>query len=155
MPKSMTGYGQARGKIGHRRISVEIKSVNHKYCEVNLRIAPNFAFLEKRVVDLVKHFFKRGRVDIFVKDDPSGSGGDSIRIDIPKLKTFYRQLGKAAKAIKISPEIDLKALLAFPQLILTEVEEDLNRFWAGLEPLLKKALRSIEIMRSKSAKSSR
>lgn len=148
MPKSMTGYGQAQGPVLGRRLTVEVKSVNHKFCEVNLRISSSYASLEPRAVELAKKYFKRGRIDIFVRDEKQNGSGANLQIDLKKLKAFHKQLQDSAKALKISPDIDLKTLLSFPQLFLTE-EDDLEKFWLGLKGLLDKAFQKMETMREK------
>jgi len=152
MPKSMTGYGQAQGKIGDRRISVEVKSVNHKFCEINYRVSSSYTALESRAVALAKNFFRRGRIDIFVRDEHQNGMGLPVKIDIPKLKTFHQQLTRAAKSLKIPPEVDLKTLLSFPQMFLVEEEENLEKFWEGLKKLLTKAFESMEKMRQREGK---
>ncbi|MDX1386556.1 MAG: YicC/YloC family endoribonuclease, partial [bacterium] len=152
MLKSMTGYGSAMGVVGSHRLSVEVKSVNHKYCEVNFRIASAYASLESRVVEMAKNHFKRGRIDVFVRGDYQNGLGAPLHLDVKKLKNFHGELIKASKALKISPNIDLNTLLAFPQMVMVEEEEDLNRFWKGLEALLKKAFSNLEKMRNREGK---
>lgn len=147
MPKSMTGYGQAQGPVLGRRLTLEVKSVNHKFCEVNLRIASTYASLEPRAVELAKKYFKRGRIDIFVRDEKQ-NGAAGLEIDLKKLKTFHAQLQKSAKALKIPADVDLKTLLSFPQFFLVQ-EDDLEEFWQGMGPLLEKALIKLEAMRKK------
>jgi uncharacterized protein (TIGR00255 family) len=147
MPKSMTGFGQARGKIRGRRVSIELKSVNHKYCEVNLRIPSRYFILEPRVAELTKTYFQRGRIDIFVRDEGFSGSEAPVRIDRQKLKGFYRELKGAAKALGLQSPIDMNTLLGFPHMFLVEEEEDLEKYWAGLRPLLKSALESLDKMR--------
>jgi uncharacterized protein (TIGR00255 family) len=149
MPKSMTGFGQARGKIRGRRVSIELKSVNHKYCEVNLRIPSRYFSLEPRVAELAKTYFQRGRIDIYVRDDGFSGNEAPVRIDREKLKGFYRELKGAARALKLAGTIDMNTLLGFPHMFLVEEEEDLGKYWSGLQPLLKKALQSLDKMRLK------
>jgi uncharacterized protein (TIGR00255 family) len=149
MPKSMTGFGQARGKVRGRRVSLELKSVNHKYCEVNLRIPSRYFILEPRVAELTKSYFQRGRIDIFVRDDGFSGSEVPVRIDRGKLKGFYRELKGAAKALGLESSIDMNTLLGFPHMFLVEEEEDLEKYWSGLRPLLKTALTALDRMRLK------
>jgi uncharacterized protein (TIGR00255 family) len=149
MAKSMTGFGQARGKIRGRRVSIELKSVNHKYCEVNLRIPSRYFILEPRVAELTKTYFQRGRIDIFVRDEGLNNHDAPLHIDRKKLKGFYRELKEAAKALGLGGSIDMNTLLGFPHMFLVEEEEDLEKYWAGLRSLLKSALDSLDKMRLK------
>lgn len=148
MPKSMTGYGQAQGPVLGRRLTLEVKSVNHKFCEVNLRIASTYASLEPRAVEMAKKYFKRGRIDIFVRDEKQNGTGAGLEIDLKKLKTFHSQLQKSAKALKIPSEVDLKTLLSFPQFFLVQ-EDDLEEFWQGMGPLLERSFKKLDAMRKK------
>lgn len=149
MPKSMTGFGQARGKIRGRRVSIELKSVNHKYCEVNLRIPSRYFILEPRIAEFTKTYFQRGRIDIFVRDDGFSGNEVPLRIDRQKLKGFFRELKGAAKDLNLESSIDMNTLLGFPHMFLVEQEEDLEKYWTGLRPLLKNALESLDKMRLK------
>lgn len=149
MPKSMTGFGQARGKIRGRRVCIELKSVNHKYCEVNLRIPSRYFILEPRIAEITKKYFKRGRIDIFVRDDGYSGNEAPLRIDRQKLKGFYRELKGAAQALNLKSPIDMNTLLGFPHMFLVEAEEDLEKYWQGIRVLLKKALDSLDRMRLK------
>jgi uncharacterized protein (TIGR00255 family) len=149
MAKSMTGFGQARGKIRGRRVSIELKSVNHKYCEVNLRLPSRYFILEPRIAELTKNYFQRGRIDIFVRDEGFSGNEGPVRIDRKKLKEFFRELKGAAKALDLESTIDINTLLAFPHMFLVEEEEDLEKYWVGLRPLIKAALDALDKMRLK------
>jgi uncharacterized protein (TIGR00255 family) len=149
MAKSMTGFGQARGKIQGRRVSIELKSVNHKYCEVNLRIPSRYFILEPRIAELIKKYFQRGRIDVFVRDEGFSGNQAPLRIDRQKLKEFYRELRGAATALNLKSPIDMNTLLGFPHMFLVEEEEDSEKYWSGLRPLLKESLNSLDKMRVK------
>lgn len=145
----MTGYGVIQGKLGHRRVVVETKSVNHKFCEINLRLSPRYTFLEGKIAEFAKTYFSRGRIDILIKDEFSNSQKSSIKIDMDRLKTFYRDLKKAAETLKIPGELTLSSLVSLPQVLLGEEEEDIEALWKQLKPLLKSSFVSLEKMRSK------
>jgi len=149
MIKSMTGYGMARGKVGSRSIVVEAKSVNHKFCEISPHIPSRFSGLETRIIDFTRTFFKRGRVDVYVRDEPSPDAHDSVKIDIPLLKAYYKELKRAAKALKLSSEINLETLLTFPQVVLTDEVEDLEKAWRKIKSLMKAACESLQKMRAR------
>src|SRR3989338_9466877 len=72
---SMTGFGSARGKIGRSHFVVEARSVNHRYCEVNLRFPSRFGSLEPEVSRRIRHLFSRGKFDLFLREEGSGRGG--------------------------------------------------------------------------------
>src|SRR5262249_50441505 len=147
MIKSMTGYGIVQGKAGARRVVVETKSVNHKFCEVNLRLSPRFSVLEGKIAEAAKSFFSRGRSDILNKEESFLPREEAARIDLKKLKDYHQVLKKAARDLKISSEIRLDTLLALPQVVLAEEELDLESLWKDLHPLLKRSFEALEKMR--------
>jgi TIGR00255 family protein len=147
MLKSMTGYGVVQGKLGSRRVAIETKSVNHKFCEINLRLSPRYTFLEGKIAEFTKSRFNRGRIDVLIKEESPNAPKGPVKVDMERLKGFYQDLKKAAKVLKIPGEITLSSLLNLPQVLLTEEEEDLEAIWKELQPLLKASFVSLEKMR--------
>jgi uncharacterized protein (TIGR00255 family) len=145
----MTGYGVVQGKIGSRRAVVETKSVNHKFCEVNLRLSPRYLPLEGRIVEFTKSYFSRGRIDVLIRDEPHPSDPGIAKIDVAKLKAYYQSIQKAARALKLKNSVDLNTLLSLPDVIATQEETDLEKTWGQLKPLLKTSFAALEKMRSK------
>lgn len=66
MIKSMTGFGRCEVADGERRFTVEIKSVNHRYLDANIRMPKKFNFFEAAIRSLLKQYASRGKVDIFI-----------------------------------------------------------------------------------------
>lgn len=149
MLSSMTGYGVVQGKIGGKRTIVETKSVNHKFCEVNLRLSPRYAPLEGRIVEFTKTFFSRGRIDVLIRDENHHSDPGIAKVDVAKLKAYHQILQKAAKSLRLKDDIDLKTLIALPDVIVTQEEEDLEKTWNQLKPVLKTSFEALEKMRRK------
>lgn len=149
MIKSMTGYGLVQGKVGDRRVVVETKSVNHKFCEVNLRLSQRFSVLEGKIAESAKSFFSRGRIDILIKEESVQPGESHVRIDLARLKNYQKELKSAAKVLKISDEVSLQTLLTLPDVLITEEPVDLESLWRQLESLLKKSFVALEKMREK------
>ncbi|HKX11698.1 MAG TPA: YicC/YloC family endoribonuclease [bacterium] len=149
MIKSMTGYGIAQGKVADRRVVVETKSVNHKFCEVNLRLSPRFSFLEGKIAEAAKLFFSRGRIDILVKEEPGAVREVPARVDLAKLKAYHKTLKDAAKSLKIGDEVGLNVLLTLPDVVITDEEEDIEKIWKQIDALLKKSFAALEKMRER------
>ena len=66
MIKSMTGFGRCEIEEDNRKITVEIKSVNHRYLDVNVKLPKKLSFFESAVRNLIKEYIQRGKVDIFI-----------------------------------------------------------------------------------------
>lgn len=147
MLKSMTGYGQAHGKVAGRSFQIEVKSVNYKYCEVNVRLPNAYLMWERAVVELAKSYVSRGRVDVFIREETAAKAPLNLKVDRPRLKVLYQELHQAAKACKVPSDLTLKDLLSFSQAFVVEkdIPED---FWEGLAKLLHQALNALNRMRS-------
>ncbi|MCE9624731.1 MAG: hypothetical protein K8R69_04630, partial [Deltaproteobacteria bacterium] len=149
MIKSMTGYGIVQGRVGGRRVVVETKSVNHKFCEVNLRLSQRFSILEGKIAEAAKSVFSRGRIDILIKEEAVQPGEGTVRIDLAKMKDYHKALKGAAQALKLSTDLSLDTLLALPDVVITEEAIDVESLWRELEGLLKKSFAALEKMRQK------
>lgn len=149
MIKSMTGYGIVQGKVGSRRVVVETKSVNHKFCEVNLRLSQRFSVLEGKIAEAAKSFFSRGRIDILLKEEAVQPGEGQVRLDLTRLKAYHKSLKAAAQALKLPGDLRLETLLTLPDVVITEEAVDLESLWKQLEGLLKKSFVALEKMRQK------
>jgi uncharacterized protein (TIGR00255 family) len=153
MLQSMTGFGVARGKVGKKRILIEAKSVNHKFCEVNLRIPPRYSILEGKITQFAKTIFSRGRIDIFLKEEAQGSPESIAKINLDKLSHYYRSLQRVQKTLHLKEEIHLDTLLSLPQVISVSEEEDLEKTWPALKKLFQSTFVALNNMRKKEGKS--
>ncbi|HCU24795.1 MAG TPA: YicC family protein [Deltaproteobacteria bacterium] len=149
MIKSMTGYGFVQGRLGRRRVVAETKSVNHKFCEVNLRLAPSYLVFEGKIAELAKSFFSRGRIDILLKEESPAGRESASRIDFKKLREYYETLRKAAQKLKIPGELDINTLVTLPQVLVPEEEEDLDSLWEQVAAMLRKSFTALEKMRQR------
>ena len=75
MIKSMTGFGHAEKVTGQQKITVELKSVNHRYLDLNIKMPRKFNMLEGQVRSLMKQYMQRGKVDVFINYEDY-TGGD-------------------------------------------------------------------------------
>lgn len=144
MIRSMTGFGQAGRSACGYRLQVELKSVNHRYSEIALRIPREWLSLEDEVKREIGHAVKRGKVDAFVTIEKEAGGPVSIEIDWAKADS-YRQAAELLKErFGLSDTLTLKELMALPDLI---VFREAGRETAQLaEPLLECVREAVSIM---------
>ena len=95
----MTGMGRARGNVGSSNFLVEIKSVNHRYCEVHTRLPARFQSLELPIVQMVRKKVCRGKVDIWIGEEKSGES--SSPFNRKALGSYYRFLNEIRYQIKL------------------------------------------------------
>jgi uncharacterized protein (TIGR00255 family) len=143
----MTGFGRGSGKAKGVQVSAEIKTVNHKYHDLSVKLPGSFQFLEPLVRDLILTSVTRGKVDLFVKD-LSPSRGREVRIDEALVAEYLKASRKAAGRFKLKGELSVEGLLKLPD-VLTVVEEERKEEdqKAAVLSAVGEALRALEKMR--------
>ena len=79
--KSMTGFGRSEYNDGKRNITVEIKSVNNRYCDINVRMPRKYAFAEDKIKAVIKKTVKRGKIDVSIMVENIAEGDVKIKLD--------------------------------------------------------------------------
>ncbi len=143
---SMTGFGVARGRIGRSEVLVEARSVNHRFCEVNLRFPGRFASLEPEATRIVRQKFARGKFDLFLREE-AATWEDQ---EIGQARKAHHILKKIRKELGLRGEITLSDLLTFRQLIGPAGSPggaEMEAVRRGALGLLESALKGLEAMR--------
>lgn len=151
MMKSMTGYGTATVQAASgRSFTLEVKSVNHRYCDVHAKVPGKLAFLEHDLKRLVKERFERGRFDLYLSLDEFGRESKKISFDRDLAAAYLEQLRELAAHLQLEPQIDLLSLTRMPEVITVESAE-LNEDEArqAVEQALQQALEHLEQMRTR------
>lgn len=148
MAKSMTGFGMGEYKDDKYNISVECKTINHKYLDVNPRLPRKVSFLEDRLRQLVKDYISRGRVDMFIKFDTVSSSGAKLVYDEDLAKQYFEILKRIKDGFDLKQEINPVEISKFPEIVsVTEAEDDEEILWNALRESSEKALMSLSNMR--------
>ena len=117
MIKSMTGYGKSSLSINSREYQVEIKTVNHKYIDTNIRMPRIISYLEEDVRKLIASKIKRGKVDISISFENYSSDGNDIRINTELAKMYIENLKKLAEEENISANIEVTEITRLPDVL--------------------------------------
>lgn len=118
MIKSMTGYGRGEYSDDIRSIIVEIRSVNHRYCDVNVRMPHRYAFAEKDIVAAVKERLLRGKIEVSVRFDIFGESESEIRLNKDLAGKYYSALKElGSKYVLAGNDITLEMLAGMPDVI--------------------------------------
>ena len=125
MVKSMTGYGRAEETVNGCTITVELRSVNNRYLDCNVRIPRLYLFAEESIKSRVQNTISRGKVDVFVTLD--GAGAEEVRVSVnrPLAQQYANALQELAQlcgptAYRITPE----TLSRFPEVLMAEKAEE-------------------------------
>jgi uncharacterized protein (TIGR00255 family) len=147
---SMTGYGTAEGKVGKGRLFVEIKSINHRFSELNVKIPPRMGVLESLIRKQLAPIFSRGKIDVFFKEKESLFGGVAISVDLELARRYQRLLAKVEKELSLPKHRDFLQIVGLERLLhVEEPEESYQRLWAQITKLLERAAAQVRSMRAK------
>ncbi len=125
MIKSMTGFGRANLVQNLREYQVEIKSVNHKYSDVNIKLPRNISYLEEDIRKIVLSKISRGKIEIYISFDNYSQEGKDIRINKEIAKIYINGLKELADEENISSSIEVTDISKFPD-VLTIKNNDNN-----------------------------
>ena len=148
MLKSMTGFGRGEVLLPGKRITVEIRSVNHRYCEVVIRMPRTYSALEEKIRRAIQSRVARGRLEVLVNVVQEEGQETLVKVDKELGLAYYNSLRELGNFLQISAEISAEQLSRLPGvLVLQEEEVDLVEFWGGLETALDEAMQSLIGMR--------
>lgn len=148
MLKSMTGYGKGQCESELYRIKVEIKSVNHRYLDINVKLPRYLIYLEESIKKTVKDYLNRGKVDVFINFEFINVSSVDVKVDLPLARSFKAALEELKEELKIEDSIRLSNLLSVSDILRTEKRDlDDDLVWDTLNTSLKDALEQISEMR--------
>ena len=148
MVSSMTGYGRGEAAGPSGRLAVELKSVNHRFCEVVARLPKGLSALEDRVRREVQGAVSRGRVEVYVTRQESEGPRYGVSIDKPLALAYYNNLKELAAELGLNGGISLDLLGRLPEVfILREAVDDPEGLWGPLAQALEAGLRELVDMR--------
>jgi uncharacterized protein (TIGR00255 family) len=146
----MTGYG--RGECaGEKKIwSIEMRTVNHRFLDIQIRMPRQYNSIEDKIRDLIKGYINRGRVDVFLKEVSEGESSKIVKLDKQLAKDYYINLKELSEHLKISFSPSTVEIAKFPEVMEVEKsEEDLELVWPLLKEAFLKALAEVKQMRVK------
>lgn len=149
MAKSMTGFGMGEYKDEQYSISVECKTINHKYLDINPRMPRKISFLEDKLRGMVKDYLNRGRVDMFIKFETLKSSGEQLNYNEELAGQYVEILNKIKSNFELADEIKIVDVAKFPDVVtISEAEEDEELLWKMLSEALTKCLEKLTEMRA-------
>jgi len=149
MVKSMTSFGRSQSEEGNAHLfSIEMKSVNNRYLDINVRM-PKFIFaLEEEIRKIINKRLSRGKVDVFINYKNYGESDAKPRLNMTLAKNYYDCLKEMSNKLGITDDITVTQIAKFPEVITLEVEEEnLGDILGELTPLLNSTLDSMIDMR--------
>ena len=124
MIRSMTGYGKQSLSIDGREYQIEIKSVNHRYLDINIKMPKTLSYLEDTIKKEISAKIKRGKIDVFITFENNSQEGKNIKINKELAKLYINQLKELAQEEKISSNIEVIEIAKFPDILTIKVDEE-------------------------------
>ena len=153
MAISMTGFGRGEFKNDNYHFLIECKTINHKYCDINVRLPRKISFLEDKIRNYVKNFVKRGRVDLYIKLDLIGSEDVNLKFDDKLASQYVNILNEIKEKFNLQDDISVMSVAKFPDLVkCEEKEEDEDLYWSMLREALDITLEKLGQMRQEEGK---
>ena len=145
---SMTGYGKGVAESAGRKVGVEIKSVNHRFLDMNIKLPRTLGFAEDIIRSEVKGAVTRGHLDIYVNYERESGG--KISMDEQLARDYCTMAAKAAMKFSITNDLSVSALFRMPEVVVVkEEDEDEEAVGKLVEQAVREALNGLSVMRAK------
>ena len=144
----MTGYGRGEGETTLGKVLVKTRSVNHRYCDINIKLPKRLGPFETRIKELIRSQVARGRIDVSLKVDSGEEERVQLDIDLHLAEQYYRALQALKEKLQLKDKITL-ALLAGAKDLITAKEEvgDIEPYWQEMIPILKRSFKEMDEMK--------
>lgn len=152
MIRSMTGFGRAKYDIEGRQYTVEIKSVNNRYCDISVKMPRSISYLEEKVKSEISKQISRGKVEVFIGFYNNSTKGKKITFNNELAQVYIEELRKLAKENEIISEIAVTEVSKLPDVLTITNEEDEELIWNELQNPLKEAIQNFIEMRETEGK---
>ena len=148
MIRSMTGYGRGQGRAEGFAFSVEIRTVNHRFCEIAVRMPREFLFAEEAIKRAVQRHIARGRVDVYVSVTMDGNAPRTVTVDWGLLHGYCAAVDAVREALAIDEGLTLRDVLTLPGVfVVGESALDGERVLPALLAAVDEAARAVRAMR--------
>lgn len=148
MIKSMTGYGRCEHIDESKKIVIDIRSVNHRYCDVSVKVPRSYAYLEDKIREYVSGEISRGKVEVFVYIENYTNDDKVVTLDHVLSENYYNVLTELKETYNLRHDIGLSDLARFSDIFVTrQQEEDKDKAWELVSGCLKSAVNDFVAMR--------
>lgn len=148
MIKSMTGFGRGTSEGEGSSYVVEIKTVNHRYFELNVKMPRALISLEDNMRKIINEKIKRGKVDVFVTQNQLAKDNMEVLVNETLSDSYMKALHNISERYSLREDVSSSVLARFPEvLVLKQKEENIEEVWQGMEPSLNEALDNLIYMR--------
>lgn len=143
MIRSMTGYGKGILEIESRQYQIEIKSVNHRYSDISIKIPRTLSYLEENIKKQISEKIKRGKIDVFVTFENNSQEGKQIKINKEIAKIYIKELKELAQEENILSNIEVIDISKFPDVLTIKTDENDEKIKNEIIQVTQEAIKQI------------
>lgn len=148
MVRSMTGFGRGESGDETKHFTTEIKSINHRYNDIIVKMPKHINYLEEKIKRLTREYVSRGRIEIYISLEYIEESDIDVRVNLPLAKTYKNALLEISNTLGLDDKIDLELLIKFPDILKTEKKkENEEEIWNILQTSILDGLRNLVSMR--------
>ena len=148
--RSMTGYGAAKGSFGGAEISVELKSVNNRYLDCSVRLPRGFLFAEEKIKSAVQRHISRGKVDVYVSVDASGTDAVVVKVNEALAKGYLEAVRAVSQKYVLDDDVSALSLCRMPDVLSVEKQDmDAEAVGDAIAEVTEQALAEFDAMRTR------
>jgi uncharacterized protein (TIGR00255 family) len=134
----MTGFGHAEAVGEKRKLTVEMKSVNNRYLDVNIRMPKKFSAFEAQIRNVLKEYVSRGKVDVFITEETFAEGVGEVVLNTALAKQYMDACNSISSELGIEGQVKITDIARFPDVItVREPETDEEELWAEIEAVVR------------------
>lgn len=146
--KSMTGYGMGENTVEDKTITIEIRSINHRYCDIVTRIPRSMSYIEEKLIALIKSRVERGRIEVFVNISELSGEDTEVVVDIPLAKLYMEAVNNLESSLGLYSDVSMDRFLDFPDILKTKKKKyDEELIWNIAESALIDAIDRLDEMK--------
>jgi uncharacterized protein (TIGR00255 family) len=120
MLKSMTGFGRYEIAEGERKVTVEMKAVNHRYCDINIKMPKKLSFFESAIRNLLKKYVQRGKIDVFISYEDNTETNGCVKYNADIAREYMDALNNMAEQFKMENDVKISSLSRYPEVFVME-----------------------------------
>ena len=150
MLKSMTGYGRSECIIGTKKITAELKSVNHRFSDYNIKVPRQYGFLEDRARQPVSESVARGKIDVYISLECCGEADKTVTVNKEVAGNYVEILRDLCETFSLKDDIAVSTIASFGDIFRAEPKrDDEEEIWAGVKEVLSDAVEAFIAMRAR------
>ena len=150
MSRSMTGYGSAELERDGQRLSAEIRSVNHRYCEVSIRAPRLVSLFEDQIRQAIQERFSRGKIMISISWSGVGEGGEVLALNTPVVEKYVALLQQLRDRYRLSADLNVGTLVTLPDVFTWEhTALSDEQTWSLVKSVIDRACENMNTMKAR------